>query len=162
MREGGAGKGIRRGCSEGKPCTVGGVRRYNEENNSDAGTKASTTTPQYAAYAPTSTSQPMSANPLAITLLPRSCPSCPIFATRMRGRRPAAVANSSIASCVSLNSVAELSLALTVSAYAPCTTADVRGSESVKVSKTIVSRTRFARNHVVRNGKKNQQLTLHD
>lgn len=30
---------------------------------------------------PTSTSYPRSANPLAITFPPRSCPSCPIFAT---------------------------------------------------------------------------------
>eukprot|EP00966_Prymnesium_polylepis_P089433 2070788-Prymnesium_polylepis.2 len=37
---------------------------------------------------PTSTSKPMSANAEAMTLAPRSWPSCPILATRMRGRRP--------------------------------------------------------------------------
>ena len=37
---------------------------------------------------PTSTSKPRSANAVAITFWPRSCPSWPILATRMRGRRP--------------------------------------------------------------------------
>ena len=41
------------------------------------------------------TSNPMSANPDAITFAPRSCPSCPIFATSNRGRRPSSSANSS-------------------------------------------------------------------
>mmetsp|Transcript_63206 Transcript_63206/g.131482 ORF Transcript_63206/g.131482 Transcript_63206/m.131482 type:complete len:215 (+) Transcript_63206:301-945(+) len=46
---------------------------------------------------PMSTSKPRSAKPLAITFCPRSCPSCPILATRIRGRRPASLANSSTA-----------------------------------------------------------------
>ncbi len=37
---------------------------------------------------PTSTSKPRSAKAVAITFCPRSWPSCPILATRMRGRRP--------------------------------------------------------------------------
>lgn len=37
---------------------------------------------------PMSTSKPRSANPVAITLAPLSCPSWPIFATKIRGRRP--------------------------------------------------------------------------
>ena len=37
---------------------------------------------------PTSTSNPRSANAVAITFWPRSWPSWPILATRMRGRRP--------------------------------------------------------------------------
>ena len=37
---------------------------------------------------PTSTSKPRSANAVAITFWPRSWPSWPILATRMRGRRP--------------------------------------------------------------------------
>ena len=37
---------------------------------------------------PRSTSNPKSAKAVAITFAPRSWPSCPIFATRMRGRRP--------------------------------------------------------------------------
>ena len=41
-----------------------------------------------------STSKPMSANPVAITLPPRSCPSWPTFATRIRGRRPSVATNS--------------------------------------------------------------------
>mmetsp|Transcript_37577 Transcript_37577/g.91340 ORF Transcript_37577/g.91340 Transcript_37577/m.91340 type:complete len:249 (+) Transcript_37577:326-1072(+) len=44
---------------------------------------------------PTSTSQPTSANPDEITLAPRSCPSCPILATKIRGRRPSEASNSS-------------------------------------------------------------------
>ena len=44
---------------------------------------------------PTSTSKPRSANAVAITLAPRSWPSWPSLATRMRGRRPSASANSS-------------------------------------------------------------------
>ncbi len=40
--------------------------------------------------APTSTSKPRSANALAMTFWPRSWPSCPILATRIRGRRPSA------------------------------------------------------------------------
>ena len=47
---------------------------------------------------PTSTSNPMSANAVAITFCPRSWPSCPILATRMRGRRPSASANFSTSS----------------------------------------------------------------
>ena len=82
------------------------------------------------ADAPTSTSQPMSAKPLAITLLPRSCPSWPIFATRMRGRRPAAVANPSIAACVALNSSADESLALT------CWSTQDTGCKQKNMSKT--------------------------
>ena len=50
---------------------------------------------------PTSTSKPISANAVAITLAPRSCPSWPIFAIRMRGRRPSSRANSS-AICLGL------------------------------------------------------------
>ena len=37
---------------------------------------------------PTSTSKPRSAKAVAITFMPRSCPSWPSFTTRMRGRRP--------------------------------------------------------------------------
>ena len=33
------------------------------------------------------------AHPVAMTLAPRSCPSCPILAMRMRGRRPATASN---------------------------------------------------------------------
>mmetsp|Transcript_36006 Transcript_36006/g.92033 ORF Transcript_36006/g.92033 Transcript_36006/m.92033 type:complete len:232 (-) Transcript_36006:1446-2141(-) len=44
-----------------------------------------------------STSQPRSASPPAITRAPRSWPSCPIFATRMRGRRPYSSSNRSAA-----------------------------------------------------------------
>ena len=40
----------------------------------------------------------MSANAVAITFCPRSWPSCPILATRMRGRRPSASANFSTSS----------------------------------------------------------------
>ena len=47
---------------------------------------------------PTSTSKPMSANAVTMTFWPRSCPSWPILATRMRGRRPSAFSNSSVAS----------------------------------------------------------------
>ena len=43
-----------------------------------------------------STSNPRSAKPVAMTLAPRSCPSCPILATNMRGRRPSRATNSSI------------------------------------------------------------------
>lgn len=42
---------------------------------------------------PMSTSKPMSANPVAMTLPPRSWPSCPTFATRIRGRRPSFATN---------------------------------------------------------------------
>ncbi len=42
---------------------------------------------------PTSTSKPRSAKAVAITFWPRSCPSWPILATRMRGRRPSASSN---------------------------------------------------------------------
>ncbi|SKT21262.1 Uncharacterised protein [Mycobacteroides abscessus subsp. abscessus] len=53
---------------------------------------------------PTSTSNPMSANAVAITFCPRSCPSCPILATSTRGRRPSASANfcTSSVACVTL------------------------------------------------------------
>jgi hypothetical protein len=37
---------------------------------------------------PTSTSNPRSANPLAITLAPLSCPSYPILATKILGLLP--------------------------------------------------------------------------
>ena len=43
-----------------------------------------------------STSNPRSAKPVAITLAPRSWPSWPILATRMRGRRPSIATSSSI------------------------------------------------------------------
>ena len=46
---------------------------------------------------PTSTSKPMSANAVTITFWPRSWPSWPILATRMRGRRPSSSANFSVA-----------------------------------------------------------------
>ena len=46
---------------------------------------------------PTSTSKPMSAKAVTITFWPRSWPSWPIFATRMRGRRPSSSANFSVA-----------------------------------------------------------------
>ena len=42
---------------------------------------------------PMSTSKPRSANAVAITLAPRSWPSWPSLATRMRGRRPSSCAN---------------------------------------------------------------------
>ena len=42
---------------------------------------------------PTSTSKPRSANADAITFCPRSWPSWPILATRIRGRRPSRLAN---------------------------------------------------------------------
>ena len=44
---------------------------------------------------PTSTSKPRSAKAVAITFWPRSWPSWPILATRMRGRRPSASSNAS-------------------------------------------------------------------
>ena len=44
---------------------------------------------------PTSTSKPRSAKAVAITFWPRSWPSWPILATRMRGRRPSACSNAS-------------------------------------------------------------------
>ena len=40
-----------------------------------------------------STSKPRSANAVAITFAPRSWPSCPIFATRIRSGRPSCRAN---------------------------------------------------------------------
>ena len=43
-----------------------------------------------------STSYPMSANAVEMTFAPRSCPSCPILAIMMRGRRPSFSANSSV------------------------------------------------------------------
>ena len=46
---------------------------------------------------PTSTSKPRSANPVAITFWPRSWPSWPILATRMRGRRPSASSKAAVA-----------------------------------------------------------------
>ena len=55
---------------------------------------------------PTSTSKPMSANAVAMTFCPRSCPSCPILATRMRGRRPSASANFSTISVALLTLLA--------------------------------------------------------
>ncbi len=50
---------------------------------------------------PTSTSKPRSAKAVAITFWPRSWPSWPIFATRMRGRRPSSLANASTTALVS-------------------------------------------------------------
>ena len=47
---------------------------------------------------PTSTSKPMSAKAETMTFWPRSWPSWPILATRMRGRRPSASSNSAVAS----------------------------------------------------------------
>ena len=44
---------------------------------------------------PMSTSNPRSAKPVAITLAPLSCPSWPIFATKIRGLRPSIFSNSS-------------------------------------------------------------------
>src|SRR5699024_8347117 len=44
---------------------------------------------------PTSTSKPRSAKAVAMTFWPRSCPSWPILATKVRGRRPSTSANSS-------------------------------------------------------------------
>ncbi len=55
---------------------------------------------------PISTSKPMSANAVAITFAPRSWPSWPILATRMRGRRPSAFSNSTTISTAFLNSSA--------------------------------------------------------
>ena len=52
---------------------------------------------------PTSTSKPRSANAVAMTFWPRSWPSWPILATRMRGRRPSASSNSSAIRRVSSN-----------------------------------------------------------
>mmetsp|Transcript_26728 Transcript_26728/g.64474 ORF Transcript_26728/g.64474 Transcript_26728/m.64474 type:complete len:400 (+) Transcript_26728:526-1725(+) len=49
---------------------------------------------------PTSTSKPMSAKAEAMTFAPRSWPSCPILATRMRGRRPCAASNAWAAAIV--------------------------------------------------------------
>mmetsp|Transcript_23350 Transcript_23350/g.40186 ORF Transcript_23350/g.40186 Transcript_23350/m.40186 type:complete len:217 (-) Transcript_23350:847-1497(-) len=65
-----------------------------------------------------STSHPRSANPVAITLAPRSCPSCPIFATRMRGRRPALAMKSCTALCISAISFL---VSLYSDTYAPVT-----------------------------------------
>jgi hypothetical protein len=42
---------------------------------------------------PISTSNPRSLKADAITLAPRSCPSCPTFATSIRGRRPSILEN---------------------------------------------------------------------
>mmetsp|Transcript_2207 Transcript_2207/g.5140 ORF Transcript_2207/g.5140 Transcript_2207/m.5140 type:complete len:243 (+) Transcript_2207:515-1243(+) len=67
---------------------------------------------------PTSTSNPRSANPDAITFWPRSWPSWPILATRMRGRLPASFANSSTAARVLRIS----SFSPNSDAYAPPTT----------------------------------------
>ena len=47
---------------------------------------------------PTSTSKPMSAKAVTTTFWPRSWPSWPILATRMRGRRPSSSSNLSAAS----------------------------------------------------------------
>ena len=47
---------------------------------------------------PTSTSKPRSAKAVAMTFWPRSWPSWPILATRIRGRRPSASANCSTSS----------------------------------------------------------------
>ena len=55
---------------------------------------------------PTSTSKPMSANALTTTFWPRSWPSWPILATRMRGRRPSASSNASVASSDLLHQLA--------------------------------------------------------
>ena len=45
---------------------------------------------------PISTSKPISAKAVAMTLAPRSCPSCPSLTTSMRGRRPSSRAKLSI------------------------------------------------------------------
>mmetsp|Transcript_13725 Transcript_13725/g.30267 ORF Transcript_13725/g.30267 Transcript_13725/m.30267 type:complete len:278 (-) Transcript_13725:1382-2215(-) len=72
---------------------------------------------------PTSTSKPRSAKPDAITLAPLSCPSCPIFATYMRGLRPCCCSKSSTCCCTLSNSWAASSdTPLNVSSYAPLTT----------------------------------------
>ena len=47
---------------------------------------------------PMSTSKPRSANAVAMTLAPRSWPSCPSLATIIRGRRPSAAAKASTSS----------------------------------------------------------------
>mmetsp|Transcript_45488 Transcript_45488/g.106177 ORF Transcript_45488/g.106177 Transcript_45488/m.106177 type:complete len:289 (-) Transcript_45488:454-1320(-) len=53
---------------------------------------------------PTSTSKPRSANADAMTLAPRSWPSCPILATRMRGCLPCRSANLAAAAMVASTS----------------------------------------------------------
>mmetsp|Transcript_13675 Transcript_13675/g.28188 ORF Transcript_13675/g.28188 Transcript_13675/m.28188 type:complete len:227 (-) Transcript_13675:791-1471(-) len=77
-----------------------------------------------------STSNPKSANPLAMTLAPRSWPSCPILATRIRGRRPSAASNSSTIASIdsySSSSLVEVVPELKAAAYTPCTM-DVLGT----------------------------------
>ena len=44
------------------------------------------------------------AHPVAMTLAPLSCPSCPILAMRMRGRRPAAASNRATAFSTAISS----------------------------------------------------------
>ena len=53
--------------------------------------------PGVANSGPMSTSKPRSAKAEAITFWPRSWPSWPILATRMRGRRPSSRSNASTA-----------------------------------------------------------------
>merc|ERR1719211_857866 len=53
---------------------------------------------------PTSTSKPKSENPVAMTLAPLSCPSCPILATSILGNLPILASNPLTASetaCIS-------------------------------------------------------------
>mmetsp|Transcript_24522 Transcript_24522/g.52219 ORF Transcript_24522/g.52219 Transcript_24522/m.52219 type:complete len:219 (-) Transcript_24522:984-1640(-) len=82
---------------------------------------------------PMSTSNPRSAKPLAMTFAPRSWPSCPIFATRIRGRRPSATSNASTNRSVDWYSSSPLSRCWSVvpswndAAYTPCTM-DVLGT----------------------------------
>mmetsp|Transcript_7849 Transcript_7849/g.24632 ORF Transcript_7849/g.24632 Transcript_7849/m.24632 type:complete len:327 (+) Transcript_7849:1-981(+) len=72
---------------------------------------------------PMSTSKPRSANPVAITLAPRSCPSWPSLATRMRGRRPSLSANECTILTVWSNSVSASAADVAYCAeYAPWTT----------------------------------------
>mmetsp|Transcript_17993 Transcript_17993/g.24773 ORF Transcript_17993/g.24773 Transcript_17993/m.24773 type:complete len:282 (+) Transcript_17993:503-1348(+) len=88
---------------------------------------------------PTSTSNPKSENPLAITLAPLSCPSCPIFATNIRGLLPSVSSNDSTSlrtdwysSSISASLLLPPLLLLTLppllvndAPYAPCTTDEV-------------------------------------
>ena len=52
---------------------------------------------------PISTSNPISANAVAMTLAPRSCPSWPNLATSMRGRRPSSREKAAISRCTRRN-----------------------------------------------------------
>mmetsp|Transcript_6570 Transcript_6570/g.20628 ORF Transcript_6570/g.20628 Transcript_6570/m.20628 type:complete len:393 (-) Transcript_6570:96-1274(-) len=70
---------------------------------------------------PMSTSKPRSAKPVEMTLAPRSWPSWPILATRMRGRRPFFCSNCWTRSVTALRSSSRPDV-LYVSLYTPCTT----------------------------------------